>query len=97
MSATGKSTVVSERTARGYKAVDTDDGWCELRPDGRQMWREEAIQALLAAEDGNVVRRRLRGDWLAARSNNGYGKAPEELRRFPDDVETAARAFTNAP
>jgi hypothetical protein len=22
----------------------TDDGWCELQPDGRQRWREDAIQ-----------------------------------------------------
>ena len=44
MSGTGKSSVVRELVARGYKAVDTDDGWCEPLPDGRQHWREEAIR-----------------------------------------------------
>jgi dephospho-CoA kinase len=55
MSATGKSSVVRALVARGYKAVDTDDGWCEPLPDGRQRWREDAIQALLASEDANVL------------------------------------------
>lgn len=55
MSGTGKSSVVGELVARGYKAVDTDDGWCEPQPDGRQMWREDAIQALLATEDADVL------------------------------------------
>ncbi len=55
MSGTGKSSVVRELTTRGFKAVDTDDGWSEPLPDGRQMWREEAIQALLATEDTDVL------------------------------------------
>jgi dephospho-CoA kinase len=55
MSGTGKSSVISELVARGYKAVDTDDGWCEPQPDGRQMWREDAIQALLATDDTDVL------------------------------------------
>jgi dephospho-CoA kinase len=55
MSGTGKSSVVRELAARGYKAVDTDDGWCEPLPDGRQRWREDAIQALLATEDTDVL------------------------------------------
>jgi len=29
MSGTGKSSVVRELAARGFKAVDTDDGWSE--------------------------------------------------------------------
>ncbi|HEU4912392.1 MAG TPA: ATP-binding protein, partial [Actinomycetes bacterium] len=36
MSGTGKSSVVRELVARGYKAVDTDDGWCEPLAEGRQ-------------------------------------------------------------
>ena len=44
-----------ELVARGYKAVDTDDGWSEPLPDGRQQWREDAIQALLATEDADVL------------------------------------------
>lgn len=55
MSGTGKSSVVHELLARGYKAVDTDDGWSEPQPNGRQMWREDAIQALLATEDAEVL------------------------------------------
>lgn len=55
MSGTGKSTVVRELVARGYKAVDTDDGWCEVLPDGRQRWREDAIQELLDTQDAEVL------------------------------------------
>ena len=55
MSGTGKSSVIAELVALGYKAVDTDDGWCEPLPDGRQRWREDAIQALLAAEDTGIL------------------------------------------
>ena len=55
MSGTGKSSVVRALAARGYKAVDTDDGWCQPLPDGRQMWREDAIGALLATEDADVL------------------------------------------
>lgn len=110
MSGAGKSSVVRELVARGYKAVDTDDGWVDPQPDGRQMWREDAIQALLDAEDADVLF--VAGceenqdkshaqfdhivllsapletlvDRLATRSNNPYGKAPEEFRRFLDDV-----------
>ena len=36
MSGTGKSSVIRALSARGFKAVDTDDGWCEPLPDGRQ-------------------------------------------------------------
>ena len=55
MSGTGKSSVVRELVARGYKAVDTDDGWCEPLPDGRQQWREDAIEGLLDTEDADVL------------------------------------------
>ncbi len=55
MSGTGKSSVVRELVARGYKAVDTDDGWCEPLPDGRQQWRENAVQDLLDTEDAEVL------------------------------------------
>ncbi len=112
MSGTGKSSVVRELLARGYKAVDTDDGWSEVQPDGRQRWQEEAIQELLATEDADVLF--IAGcednqvnfhpqfdsivllstpletlvERLATRTNNPYGRAPEELSRFLDDVET---------
>ena len=55
MSGTGKSSIVRELAARGFKAVDTDDGWSEPLPDGRQMWRADAVQALLATEDADVL------------------------------------------
>jgi dephospho-CoA kinase len=55
MSGTGKSSVIAELAALGYKAVDADDGWCEPLPDGRQRWREDAIAALLDTEDADVV------------------------------------------
>ncbi len=55
MSGTGKSTVIRALAVRGYKAVDTDDGWCQPLPDGRQQWREDAIAKLLATEDTGVL------------------------------------------
>jgi shikimate kinase len=67
MSGTGKSTLIRELAARGYKAVDTDsDEWCEWvaveadGPAGRTIeqdwiWREERIQRLLATEDADVL------------------------------------------
>ena len=111
MSGTGKTSVIRELAARGYKAIDTDDGWCEPRPDGRQQWREDAIGTLLDTEDADVlflagceenqVKFHPRFDHivlltaplptlterLAGRTNNSYGKAPEELHRFLGDVE----------
>ena len=35
--------------------MDTDDGWCEPLADGRQRWREDAIQELLSTEDTEVL------------------------------------------
>jgi shikimate kinase len=55
MSGTGKSSLIAGLAALGYKAVDTDAGWCEPQPDGRQRWREDAVQALLATEDTDVL------------------------------------------
>ena len=55
MSGTGKSSVVRELVARGYKAVDTDDGWCERQLDGRQQWCERSIEELLSTEDADVL------------------------------------------
>jgi len=55
MSGTGKSSIIHELSARGFKAVDTDDGWCEPLPDGRQRWREDAIGELLDAEEADVL------------------------------------------
>jgi RNase adaptor protein for sRNA GlmZ degradation len=55
MSGTGKSSVIRELGALGHKAVDTDDGWCEQLPGGRQRWREDAIARLLDTEDTDVL------------------------------------------
>jgi broad-specificity NMP kinase len=55
MSGTGKTTTIRALAARGFKAIDTDDGWCEPLPDGRQQWRADAIAALLATEDAPVL------------------------------------------
>ena len=55
MSGAGKSSVVRALVARGYKAIDADDGWCEPQPDGRQRWREDAIGQLLDTEDADVL------------------------------------------
>lgn len=112
MSGAGKSSVVRALVARGYKAVDTDDGWVEPLPDGRQQWRADAIQRLLDTEDadvlfiagceGNQSQFHSRFDHivlltapldlmvqrLATRADNPYGKAPQELARFLEDVET---------
>jgi hypothetical protein len=51
----GESSLIAALAALGHKAVDTDDGWCEPQPDGRQRWREDAIQVLLSAEDTDVL------------------------------------------
>lgn len=112
MSGTGKSSVVRALVDRGYKAIDTDDGWSEPQQDGRQLWREDAIQELLATEDADVlfvagceenqVKFHEQFDHivllsapvesmlerLATRTDNPYGNAPEERRRFLEDVET---------
>ncbi len=55
MSGTGKSSVIHELAARGHKAVDTDDGWCEPLPDRRQRWRDDAVGQLLDTEDADVL------------------------------------------
>jgi shikimate kinase len=68
MSGTGKSTVIAELAARGYKAIDTDtDEWSEwaqvpIDPNSLEsdtepdwIWREDRIQHLLSAEDAEVL------------------------------------------
>jgi shikimate kinase len=67
MSGTGKSTVIAALAARGYKAVDTDDGGLSevvavsddvrtgLDPGQDWVWREDRIQALLSSDDADVL------------------------------------------
>lgn len=65
MSGTGKSTVIDELTARGYRAVDTDyNGLTEAvnvpvdEPTGTAgqdwVWREDRIQQLLSTADTDL-------------------------------------------
>lgn len=70
MSGTGKSTVISELAARGYRAVDADcdefSQWVQVNGEadtlaspvevGRDwVWREDRIQDLLSTEDTDVL------------------------------------------
>ncbi len=70
MSGTGKSSVIAELAARGYKAVDADSPeyseWLEVSGDTNAlgspewgardwMWREDRVQALLSTEDADLL------------------------------------------
>jgi shikimate kinase len=70
MSGTGKSTLIGELAARGYKAVDVDcdafSEWVEVSGDADPfgqpvdryrdwVWREDRIQDLLDTEDAEVL------------------------------------------
>ncbi len=118
MSGTGKSTVIDALRARGYKAVDADGDafshWVAVRgdaevpgspvePDRDWVWREDRIQALLSAEDADVLfvsgcapnmgmflsqfdhvvllsaPTEVIVERLRTRTNNPYGKRPDEL------------------
>jgi len=124
MSGTGKSTLIAALAARAYKAVDADEGGLSelvsvpedeptgLDPGQDWVWREDRIQALLSAEDADVLF--LAGcspnqgafyprfdhvvllsapadvivERLATRTNNPYGKRPEEIARTLVLLET---------
>ncbi len=126
MSGTGKSTVIGELAARGYKAVDADSDefseWVEVIDDSGTfespvevdrdwVWREDCIQDLLSTEDTEVLF--LSGcaenmpkflpqfdhvvllsapadvivERLGTRTNNPYGKHPDEIARVLGLVE----------
>jgi shikimate kinase len=67
MSGTGKSTVINELSARGFRAVDTDynglselvtvpeDELTGLGPGKDWVWREDRIQELLSTDDADVL------------------------------------------
>ena len=57
MSGTGKSSVIRQLAARGYKAVDLDYPWPYWHEEvaGEWLWHEERVSALLAAEDADVL------------------------------------------
>jgi dephospho-CoA kinase len=69
MSGTGKSSVIAELAARGYRAVDADSPeyseWVEVSGDTSALgspewgardwvWREDRVQALLSTEDADL-------------------------------------------
>lgn len=124
MSGTGKSTVMCELAARGYKAVDLDcdefSQWVDVNQTVNQtavapgtpvdanrdwVWREDRVQALLSTEDADVLfvsgcaenMRRFLPQFdhvvllsappetiverLRARTDNAYGKHPDEVAR----------------
>lgn len=134
MSGTGKSTLIQELSARGYKAVDADsDEWSEwvdytstpgeagtpVEPDRDWVWREDRIQTLLATEDADILF--LSGcavnmgkfypqfdhiillsapaavivERLASRTNNPYGKHPDEAARVLSLIETVEPLLRN--
>jgi shikimate kinase len=127
MSGTGKSTIISELAARGYKAVDADcdefSEWVEFNGDSDPfgppvevdrdwVWREDRIQDLLSNEAtdvlflggcaenmrtflpqfDHVILLRAPADViverLRTRTNNPYGKHPDEMARVLGLVET---------
>ena len=118
ISGVGKSTVIGELAARGYRALDADYGGLSelvgvpddqltgLGPGLDWVWREDRIQELLSAEDDAdalflggtspnqgkfypqfdhvillTAPARVIVERLAARTNNPYGKRPEEVAR----------------
>lgn len=113
MSGTGKSTVIGELAARGYRAIDMDEpGWSEYAPDGDWIWNEERVREALAREEGEVLfisgcaSNQVRFypqfdaivllsapadvliERLATRTNNPYGKHPDELAEVLGYLET---------
>jgi shikimate kinase len=49
MSGTGKSSLLNELAARGYRTVDTDYGDYFQAVGGERLWREDRISALLSS------------------------------------------------
>lgn len=137
VSGTGKSTVITELTRLGYKAVDLDcdefSEWIEVVNDvdeygssvepGRDwVWREDRVRTLLDAPGSGILfvsgcaanmgkfldhfdavillsaTRELMAHRLGARTNNHYGKRPEEAERaleLKDSVEPMLRKIAH--
>ncbi len=120
MSGAGKSTVIGELAARGYRAVDADSDeyseWVEIGDDAHTagspvepsrdwVWRADRMRALLgSAGDGTLfvsgcapnmraflpqfdlvillsAPAELTLERLRARTNNAYGKRPDQAAR----------------
>jgi dephospho-CoA kinase len=113
MSGTGKSTVIQELRARGYKSIDMDEpGWSEYNSDGDWVWCEDRVAELLAVVDSEVLfisgcaenqvkfypqldqiillsaPAPILVERLMTRTNNPYGKRPEELAEVLYYLET---------
>lgn len=127
LSGTGKSTVIDELAARGYKAVDADSDalseWVAVvddagtpgtpvKPDRDWVWREDRVQEILSTENADALF--LSGsaanmgkflhqfdhvillsapaavivERLGTRTNNSYGKRPDEVARVLHLLET---------
>jgi shikimate kinase len=119
MSGTGKSTLIAELAARGYRAVDMDEpGWSEYRPNGDWVWHEGRMHDLLSGEDGEILfvsgcaenqvkfypkfdhiillsaPGEVLVERLMTRTNNPYGKRPDEradVLRYIETVEPLLR------
>jgi shikimate kinase len=56
MSGTGKSSVIAELKRRGFAAIDMDEpGWSVRDAEGHQLWCEERLREVLAAEHAGPV------------------------------------------
>jgi dephospho-CoA kinase len=113
MSGTGKSTVASALSERGYKAINLDHpDWSVHDADGEWIWREDRVRKLLSVEDADVLfvsgcaenqmqfhpqfdhiillsaSKDVIIERLATRTNNPYGKKPEEFADVLRYVET---------
>ena len=124
ISGVGKSTVIKALSARGYKAIDADEGGLSelvrvpleeptgLDPGQDWVWNKERVQKLLSTEDADFLflggcsanqgefypqfdqiillsaPASVMAERLATRTNNPYGKRPEELRRALSLKET---------
>ncbi len=111
VSGTGKSTLIGELRALGYKCVCMDEpGWSEYTRDGDWIWREDRVRELLAQEGTLFVSgcatnqgkfspqfdeiillsapAAVLVERLTTRTNNSYGKRPEELAETLHYLET---------
>jgi dephospho-CoA kinase len=76
MSGTGKSTVINELGARGYKADDADALFLSgCSPNQGKFYPQFDHIVLLTAPAAVIVER------LATRTTNPYGKHPDEVAR----------------
>jgi broad-specificity NMP kinase len=112
MSGTGKSSVIAELKRRGFAAIDMDEpAWSVRDAEGHQLWCEERLREVLAAEHAgpvfvsgcaenqvkfypqfshivlmsapaDVIKERL-----ASRTDNHYGKRPDELAEVLHHLE----------